>query len=150
MLTAILFNATHNALVHGEAGGLIRTEASVHAGVLHVSVRNRPGENHQKLLAVLGVSMGGVDTFADLLSPNAVHGLQRFGFGSVGESTFLGLDEMRDFSKAFQPPADVHLWVNEEGVAFEIDVHVTSVVAQSPVELLQQTLPEGMLQPLVA
>ena len=51
LLTNILFNASHNAMMHGATGGSIVIEAEVLLGMLVVTVANSPGDNHATLLA---------------------------------------------------------------------------------------------------
>ena len=43
------------------------------------------------------------------------------------ESTFQGLAEMRAFASAFKPAAKMHLWVQADGVLFELRLRVTVV-----------------------
>jgi len=144
VLASILFNATQNALAHGETGGLVLVSAALNAGELHVTVCNRPGKNHDKLVAALQACSA---TRSDLL------GVQRGTLEAIGcgadQSTFQGLNEMRIFSSAFSPPADVHVWVQPDSVLFELRVRVTEV---APAPMLHEEsyfpscpLPEGMV-----
>ena len=133
LLKYILFNAVQNALSHGEAQGLVTVEAHVTAGhdgieVLRVVVGNRPGENHQQLLAA--VQAGASNDLLLESASGALRGgiLESMGVGGA-QSTFLGLAELRVFAQAFHPPADIHLWVRPSDVLFELRVTVTAASA---------------------
>jgi len=129
VLTCILFNATQNASTHGEKGGPVRVTATVTDGELRVTVANRPGANHDKLLAALHAQQTPTGEWellgADLLGVER-NVLKSTGCGAEG-STFQGLNEMAVFASAFRPPADTHVWVLPEGVLFELRVPVTVV-----------------------
>ena len=140
VLTSILFNATQNALSHGEAEGIVAVNAQLAQDVLHVSVHSRPGGNHDKLLAAVQArdqSGHGLDSAAagnshDLLCAEA-HTLQAMGVGEE-QSTYQGLHEIRVFCAAFRPPADAHLLVQPDGVLFELRLPV-AVVAPLTIEI---------------
>jgi hypothetical protein len=129
LVTGILFNATQNALVHGEADGIVTLQAAIvpadGADVLRVTVSNRPGDNHEKLLAAV---RAGASTDIDMLrlETSSGGGLRGMGFGD-SQSTYLGLNELCCFAKAFHPAAEIHLWVRPEGVVFELRVHATVI-----------------------
>ena len=158
LLIGILFNATQNALQHGEAEGRVVVDAlvsgddSTEGDVLRITVSNRPGDSHEQLLALLSATKSN-DLLLESSSIASLRsgGLQRLGLGNA-QSTFLGLDEMRAFARAFRPPADIHLWVRPDGAMFELRVRVV-VVSPSPSSpgsaapadaLAPRTLPEGL------
>ena len=134
LLTSIVFNATQNALQHGEADGKVVVDAFVAAAedghdMLRVTVSNRPGDGHDELRTALSASDTN-DLLLTSLSELRRAGLRRMGLGDT-RSTYLGLDEMRAFANAFRPSADVHLWVNPDSVIFELRVRVTVVSSSS-------------------
>jgi len=125
LLTCILYNATQNAIWHGEADGRIIITADLADGRLHIRVHSCPGTNHDKLLSAVELepTSGG----RDLLRADRRE-LELLDCGNK-ESTFQGLSEMKAFSSAFHPPADAHIWVQPDGVLFELCVPVTVVTA---------------------
>ena len=148
LLTCIMFNATQNAMSHGEADGTVVVTATLSEDELYVSVHNRPGVNHDTLLAALqsvepcvSCKTGG----RDLLNAER-HALESSGCGDE-QSTFQGLNEMRVFASAFRPSADAHVWVQSDGVLFELRVRVTigaPTTAGSPQGSEDMPLPAGL------
>ena len=124
--------------------------ASLYEDVLRVSVHNRPGANHEMLLAAVSgsSSSSGSDaagaTTNDLLSVRR-QVLEGMGCGS-DQSTFQGLHEMRTFAEAFRPPAETHLWVRPDGVLFELHLHVSVAppVDDETETQVPHSLPEGL------
>ena len=157
VLTSLIFNATQNAITHGQANGDVRVTATltddlhssagttVYTRLLRVSVHNPPGQNHAKLLAAVKAEPSHAWRGPDLFR---VHRdtLEQMGVGA-SQSTFQGLDEMRVFASAFRPPADVHLWVQPDGVLFDLSLRVgsgTPTMAQDAAAGAPPTLPAGL------
>lgn len=118
LLSCILFNAVHNALLHGQHGAPVTIRAHVEeaagaadvtavegscaacaavhdrSAMLHVAVCNRPGANHEFLRA-MSATDAITAAIPDLLAaaPSMAATLRHQGAG-VEESTYLGLTEI--------------------------------------------------------
>ena len=131
LLQLILFNAAQNARAHGEVGGPIAVRAwledaaeAAPAGgrtveqrahsTMHVTIENRRGANHERLLA-----LGAENLFS--LSGGE---LKRGGVGRAGESTYLGFGDMQLAASQLTPPATLQLRAVPHGVRFELTCRV--------------------------
>ena len=150
LLTSILFNASQNALVHGEQGGTVHVGAVLSDGspsCLTVTIRNAPGVNHAKLVAFTQAK-GSVDLLAiragegsapsknqyqsrrirvnskELCKPSRE--LSKMAVGTV-DSTYLGLGAILRDAQAFNPPALTSLAIGAHEVAFSITLDVVLV-----------------------
>jgi len=96
----------------GDRGGDGGGDGGGDRDYLHVIVRNLAGGNHTALRSMC---------VSDLLAaaPSLATALRQQGVGAEG-STFLGLPEIYRASRMVVPHADVHLWVREEEVVFEL------------------------------
>ena len=152
LLSCILFNAVHNALMHGGREGRVLIETSIKEAkdaddsfsfghtTRHVSARldltvtNAAGANHAALSA-----MGVEDLLA--AAPMIASALRQQGAGAEG-STFLGLPEIYRASRLLLPRADVHLWVRPKQVVFELSVPLKMLVRSTPPST-PSTTPDG-------
>lgn len=163
LLTNILFNASQNALVHGEQGGKVHVDAVLSdgdPGCLTVTIRNAPGVNHAKLIAFTQAK-GNVD----LLAIRSSEGTSATGDSSAGprsaelskpslelskmavgahDSTYLGLGAILRDASAFCPPARTSLSVVAHEVAFQISLDV-GLGAQYAAIAESRLLPEGLV-----
>jgi len=173
LLSCILFNAVHNALMHGgrhaphvgietqlqeipgEDGSFSLDGTMQRLPVqLHLTVRNAAGANHDALRAT------GTD---DLLAaaPTIASTLREQGAGAEG-STFLGLTEIYGATRMIVPRAEVHLWVRPDEVVFDLRMPLrivirlpqseatvfvapSSSVDEIPPELPPPVLPPGLI-----
>jgi CheY-like chemotaxis protein len=165
LLTSILFNASQNALVHGEQGGTVHVGAVLSDGspsCLTVAIRNAPGVNHAKLFAFTQAKGN-----ADLLAIRAGEGrapsndqrvrtrgdsselckpsreLSKMAVGTV-DSTYLGLGAILRDAQAFNPPARTSLAIGAHEVAFSITLEVV-LVEQDASAAESRVLPTGLV-----
>ena len=165
LLTSILFNASQNALVHGEQGGTVHVGAVLSDGspsYLTVAIRNAPGVNHAKLFAFTQAKGN-----ADLLAIRAGEGsapsndqsagirgdsselckpsreLSKMAVGTV-DSTYLGLGAILRDAQAFNPPALTSLAIGAHEVAFSITLDVV-LVEQDASAAETRVLPAGLV-----
>eukprot|EP00900_Chrysochromulina_parva_P011351 jgi/Chrpa1/20216/Chrysochromulina_OHIO_Genome00005646-RA len=165
LLTSILFNASQNALVHGEQGGTVHVGAVLSDGspsCLTVVIRNAPGVNHAKLFAFTQAKGN-----ADLLAIRAGEGsapsndqsagirgdsselckpsreLSKMAVGTV-DSTYLGLGAILRDAQAFNPPARTSLAIGAHEVAFSITLEVV-LVEQDASAAESRVLPAGLV-----
>jgi hypothetical protein len=165
LLTSILFNASQNALVHGEQGGTVHVGAVLSDGspsCLTVAIRNAPGVNHAKLFAFTQAKGN-----ADLLAIRAGEGrapsndqrvrtrgdsselckpsreLSKMAVGTV-DSTYLGLGAILRDAQAFNPPARTSLAIGAHEVAFSITLDVV-LVEQDASAAETRVLPAGLV-----
>jgi len=165
LLTSILFNASQNALVHGEQGGTVHVGAVLSDGspsYLTVAIRNAPGVNHAKLFAFTQAKGN-----ADLLAIRAGEGsapsndqrvrtrgdsselckpsreLSKMAVGTV-DSTYLGLGAILRDAQAFNPPARTSLAIGAHEVAFSITLDVV-LVEQDASAAEMRVLPAGLV-----
>ena len=165
LLTSILFNASQNALVHGEQGGTVHVGAVLSDGspsYLTVAIRNAPGVNHAKLFAFTQAKGN-----ADLLAIRAGEGrapsndqrvrtrgdsselckpsreLSKMAVGTV-DSTYLGLGAILRDAQAFNPPARTSLAIGAHEVAFSITLDVV-LVEQDASAAETRVLPAGLV-----
>ena len=165
LLTSILFNASQNALVHGEQGGTVHVGAVLSDGspsCLTVAIRNAPGVNHAKLFAFTQAKGN-----ADLLAIRAGEGsapsndqsaritgdsselckpsreLSHLAVGT-GDSTYLGLGAILRDAQAFNPPARTSLAIGAHEVAFSITLDVV-LVEHDASAAESRVLPPGLV-----
>jgi hypothetical protein len=167
LLTSILFNASQNALVHGEQGGTVHVGAALSDGspsCLTVTIRNAPGVNHAKLTAFTQAK-GNVDLLAiragegsapsknqdeskrsrvnssELCKPSRE--LSKMAVGTV-DSTYLGLGAILRDARAFNPPALTSLAIGAHEVAFSITLDVV-LVEHDASAAQTRVLPTGLV-----
>jgi CheY-like chemotaxis protein len=167
LLTSILFNASQNALVHGEQGGTVHVGAVLSDGspsCLTVTIRNAPGVNHAKLIAFTQAK-GNVDLLAiragegsapsknqdeskrsrvnssELCKPSRE--LSKIAVGTV-DSTYLGLGAILRDARAFNPPALTSLAIGAHEVAFSITLDV-ALVEHDASAAQTRVLPPGLV-----
>eukprot|EP00900_Chrysochromulina_parva_P002183 jgi/Chrpa1/11966/Chrysochromulina_OHIO_Genome00023683-RA len=167
LLTSILFNASQNALVHGEQGGTVHVGAVLSDGspsCLTVTIRNAPGVNHAKLIAFTKAK-GNVDLLAiragegsapsknqdeskrsrvnssELCKPSRE--LSKMAVGTV-DSTYLGLGAILRDARAFNPPALTSLAIGAHEVAFSITLDVV-LVEHDASAAQTRVLPPGLV-----
>jgi len=167
LLTSILFNASQNALVHGEQGGTVHVGAALSDGspsCLTVTIRNAPGVNHAKLIAFTQAK-GNVDLLAiragegsapsknqdeskrsrvnssELCKPSRE--LSKMAVGTV-DSTYLGLGAILRDARAFNPPALTSLAIGAHEVAFSITLDVV-LVEHDASAAQTRVLPTGLV-----
>ena len=165
LLTNILFNASQNALVHGDQVGTVHLGAVLRDGspsCLTVTIRNAPGVNHAKLIAFTQ-SKGNADLLAiragegsapskdqsakirvnssELCKPSRE--LSKIAVGTV-DSTYLGLGAILRDAQAFDPPALTSLAIGAHEVAFSITLDVV-LVEHDASTAESRVLPTGLV-----
>ena len=138
VLRAILFNAAHNALQHGAQEAAIEVTTKVtspsasekqqqqhsSAPSLCIRIRNGAGDNHEKLLRLMGAG-------SNLISRAAIDKLQRNPEKVGGKaSTFSGLADIVEYADAIGVQASLR--VHSDHLLFELICPTAPLAAPSP------------------